>query len=58
MISHLEFNLGAYLPKRYASNYNKATIIELWATIRKNIVDKINVMLKTKDVEILAWKYF
>jgi phytoene dehydrogenase-like protein len=22
MISHLEFNLGAYLPKRYASNYN------------------------------------
>jgi hypothetical protein len=21
MISHLEFNLGAYLPKRYASNY-------------------------------------
>jgi phytoene dehydrogenase-like protein len=41
--SHLEFNLGAYLPKRYASNYN---------TFGK-LAEEANVEIKYTNVETL-----
>jgi hypothetical protein len=48
MISHLEFNLGAYLPKRYASNYNT-----FGQTSRKKLMWKLNnTNVETLNVEI------
>jgi phytoene dehydrogenase-like protein len=46
MISHLEFNLGAYLPKRYASNYNT-----FGQTSRENVEIKYNTTVETLNVE-------
>jgi phytoene dehydrogenase-like protein len=46
MISHLEFNLGAYLPKRYASNNTFGQLAE-----EANVEIKYNTTVETLNVE-------
>jgi phytoene dehydrogenase-like protein len=66
MISHLEFNLGAYLPKRYASNYThlvklaeEANVeIKYNTTVETHVEsnNKISLKVMVSAIRLILWQ--